>query len=269
MSEDRIERETLIAAPLERVWSLVAQPGFWVADKASLPGTVAKEGESMMARNAEHGDFPVRVEKVEPPTYLAYRWTSAFPGEELREDNSTLVEFTLTPEGEQTRLRVVEQVRGAGRVRGAAQSEPEGPHGRLAPGARRAQDTRRTALHMTEERPGAAEVVDSVLGALADPTRRQLLDLLAAQDEATATTLAERLPVSRQAVVKHLAVLEAAGLVSGGRVGREVRYAVRPAALDTTARWMASLAAYWDRRLANIKRVAEAAERDPSATRPE
>ena len=108
MSEDLIERETLIEAPLERVWSLVAEPGFWVADKASLPGTVAKEGESMMAKNAEHGDFPVRVEKVEPPTYLAYRWTSAFPGEELREDNSTLVEFTLTPEGDRTRLRVVE-----------------------------------------------------------------------------------------------------------------------------------------------------------------
>ncbi|SEB66940.1 Uncharacterized conserved protein YndB, AHSA1/START domain [Streptomyces sp. 2131.1] len=108
MSEDQIEREVLIAAPVERVWSLVAQPGFWVADKASLPGTVAEEGESMMARNAEHGDFPVRVEKVEPPTYLAYRWTSAFPGDELREDNSTLVEFTLIPEGEQTRLRVVE-----------------------------------------------------------------------------------------------------------------------------------------------------------------
>lgn len=121
---------------------------------------------------------------------------------------------------------------------------------------------------MTEGRSGAAEVVDSVLGALADPTRRQLLDLLAAQGEATATTLAEQLPVSRQAVVKHLAVLDAAGLVSGGRVGREVRYAVRPAALDTTARWMASLAAEWDRRLANIKRVAEAAERDLPPTDP-
>ncbi|MEU7058150.1 metalloregulator ArsR/SmtB family transcription factor [Streptomyces sp. NPDC046197] len=115
---------------------------------------------------------------------------------------------------------------------------------------------------MTEDRPGATEIVDSVLGALADPTRRRLLDLLAAQGEATATTLAERLPVSRQAVVKHLAVLDAAGLVSGSRVGREVRYEVRPAALDATARWMASLAADWDRRLANIKRVAEAAERD-------
>ncbi|MFI8193343.1 ArsR/SmtB family transcription factor [Streptomyces sp. NPDC085946] len=115
---------------------------------------------------------------------------------------------------------------------------------------------------MTEERPGAAEAVDSVLGALADPTRRRLLDLLAGLGEATATTLAERLPVSRQAVVKHLAVLDAAGLVSGGRVGREVRYAVRPAGLDATARWMASLAADWERRLATIRRVAEAAERD-------
>ncbi|MGW7267452.1 ArsR/SmtB family transcription factor [Streptomyces sp. NPDC054842] len=115
---------------------------------------------------------------------------------------------------------------------------------------------------MTEARDGAAAAFDDVLVALADPTRRHLLELLAAQGEATATTLAERLPVSRQAVVKHLAVLDAAGLVTGGRVGREVRYAVRPAPLDATARWMAALASEWDRRLANIKRVAEAAERE-------
>jgi DNA-binding transcriptional ArsR family regulator len=111
---------------------------------------------------------------------------------------------------------------------------------------------------VTEER---GEEVDSVLAALADPTRRQLLDLLAAGGEVTATRLAEELPVSRQAVVKHLAVLDAAGLVTGSRVGREVRYAVRPAALNATARWMSALAADWDRRLAHIKRVAEAAER--------
>jgi DNA-binding transcriptional ArsR family regulator len=115
---------------------------------------------------------------------------------------------------------------------------------------------------VTDERRG---VVDSVIAALADPTRRQLLDLLAAEGEATATTLAERFPVSRQAVVKHLAVLAAAGLVSGRRAGREVRYAVRPEALDTTARWMTALASDWDRRLANIKRVAETAERESSS----
>lgn len=122
---------------------------------------------------------------------------------------------------------------------------------------------------MREERPGADEVVNSVLVALADPTRRRLLDLLAAQRGATATTLADGLPVSRQAVVKHLAVLDAAGLVSGSRVGREVRYTVRPAALDATARWMATLATDWDRRLATIKRVAEAAEQDARPTQPD
>ncbi|MFB7334760.1 ArsR/SmtB family transcription factor [Streptomyces adustus] len=116
---------------------------------------------------------------------------------------------------------------------------------------------------MTPERPGAdgtRDTVDGVLAALADPTRRRLLELLAARGQASATSLAEHLPVSRQAVVKHLAVLDAAGLVRGGRAGREVRYAVRPDALDATARWMASLAADWDRRLAAIKDAAEAAE---------
>lgn len=120
---------------------------------------------------------------------------------------------------------------------------------------------------MTDESPRAGEEVDQVLAALADPTRRKVLDLLAAQGEATATTLAERLPVSRQAVVKHLAVLDDAGLASARRVGRETRYTVRPAALDGTARWMAALAADWDRRLATIKRIAEAAERDSRSTR--
>lgn len=121
---------------------------------------------------------------------------------------------------------------------------------------------------MTEEAGAGsgAAAVDGVLAALADPTRRQLLDQLAARGEVSATALAEGLPVTRQAVVKHLAVLDAAGLVSGHRVGREVRYEVHPAALDATARWMVALAADWDRRLAGIKRLAEAAEaaeRDP------
>ncbi|MCX5281206.1 MULTISPECIES: helix-turn-helix transcriptional regulator [unclassified Streptomyces] len=117
---------------------------------------------------------------------------------------------------------------------------------------------------MSEARPGGGgEAVDAVLGALADPTRRQLLDLLAEMGTGTATTLAERLPVSRQAVVKHLVVLDTAGLVSGSRVGREVRYTLRPAALDAASRWMAALAADWDRRLAHIKRVAETPDTGP------
>jgi DNA-binding transcriptional ArsR family regulator len=99
--------------------------------------------------------------------------------------------------------------------------------------------------------------LDEVLAAMADPTRRWLLEDLAARGEATATTLADDLPISRQAVVKHLAVLSRAGLVSGRRQGREMRYVVRPEGVAETARWMAGLAADWDRRLNEIKRIAE------------
>ncbi|MFE7481036.1 SRPBCC domain-containing protein [Streptomyces sp. NPDC057552] len=113
MSEELIERETLIAAPVERVWPLVAEPGFWVSDPAAAAGILAKPGETLVVKDPEYGDFPVRVEKVEPPTYVAYRWASAFPGEELTADNSTLVEFTLIAEGDKTRLRVVESGFGA------------------------------------------------------------------------------------------------------------------------------------------------------------
>jgi DNA-binding transcriptional ArsR family regulator len=99
--------------------------------------------------------------------------------------------------------------------------------------------------------------IEKVLAALSDPTRRRLLDVLAAQGQATATTLAPTVSVSRQAVVKHLQVLYEAGLVSRSRMGRDVRYTVCPEQLDATARWMADLAAEWDRRLESIKRIAE------------
>lgn len=103
----------------------------------------------------------------------------------------------------------------------------------------------------------ADDVFEVVFVALADPTRRQVLDVLASRGEATATTLGAQLPVSRQAVVKHLAVLHRAGLVTGRRQGREMRYTVRPDRLDATARWLAKLAGRWDRRLSTIKRLAE------------
>jgi DNA-binding transcriptional ArsR family regulator len=77
---------------------------------------------------------------------------------------------------------------------------------------------------------------------------------------ATTTTLAKGLPVTRQAVAKHLAVLNRVGLVAGRRRGREVRYAVRPVRLDDAAEALARVAAQWDRRLARIKRLAESVQ---------
>ena len=108
---------------------------------------------------------------------------------------------------------------------------------------------------------GRDEDVDDLWAAVADPTRRRLLDALLAHGDATATTLARELPVTRQAVAKHLAVLDRAGLVEGGRQGREVRYAVRPERLDLAARSLARVASQWDQRLLAIKRIAESAAR--------
>jgi ArsR family transcriptional regulator, cadmium/lead-responsive transcriptional repressor len=107
-----------------------------------------------------------------------------------------------------------------------------------------------------------AERDEELWAAVAEPSRRQLLDVLLARGESTPTALAAELPVTRQAVSKHLAVLERAGLVEGRRQGREVRYAVRPERLDAAAQAMAQVAAQWDGRLQAIKRLAEAAARD-------
>jgi DNA-binding transcriptional ArsR family regulator len=104
--------------------------------------------------------------------------------------------------------------------------------------------------------------VDELWAAVADPTRRRILDALLAHGEATATTLAGDLPVTRQAVAKHLSVLERAGLVDSRRVGREVRYAVRPERLDAASAWLAQVAAEWDGRLGAIKRLAESSARE-------
>jgi DNA-binding transcriptional ArsR family regulator len=101
--------------------------------------------------------------------------------------------------------------------------------------------------------------IEDVLVALADPTRRAVLDRLSTQGEATATALASVIPISRQAIVQHLFVLDAAGLVHAQRSGRERRFEVNPARLSETARWIDGLAAQWDGRLAAIKRIAELA----------
>jgi DNA-binding transcriptional ArsR family regulator len=103
-------------------------------------------------------------------------------------------------------------------------------------------------------------LTEDVFTALADPTRRRVLDLLAEHGHGTATTLAAALPVSRPAVIKHLAVLDRAGLVEAQRKGREVRYTVRPEPLTATARRLNAIAGEWDARLAAIKRLAEEGE---------
>jgi len=99
--------------------------------------------------------------------------------------------------------------------------------------------------------------VDHVFTALADPTRRQLLEALGRRPACSATTLASEVPVSRQAVVKHLGVLRDSQLVASRRAGKEVLFSVRPEQLMATASWMTELATTWQQRLQLLKRAAE------------
>jgi DNA-binding transcriptional ArsR family regulator len=101
-------------------------------------------------------------------------------------------------------------------------------------------------------RPGGDDEIGAVFSALADPTRRALVDRLADQP-ATATELALVVPVSRQAVVKHLQALAAAGLVQRARDGRSVRYQLHRDSLDDAVDWMTRAGTRWESRLAHLR----------------
>jgi len=110
MSNDRIEQEIVIAAAAERVWAVLTEPehvGRWFGQGKPTQLDL-RPGGVMVLDHGEYGTFLTRIEQVDPPRYFSYRWASAYPGEEATERNSTLVEFTLTPEGQRTRLRLVE-----------------------------------------------------------------------------------------------------------------------------------------------------------------
>ncbi|GAB2633299.1 metalloregulator ArsR/SmtB family transcription factor [Prescottella soli] len=105
-------------------------------------------------------------------------------------------------------------------------------------------------------------VDDDLWSAIGDPTRRRMLDLLLADGEGTATTLSEQLPVTRQAVAKHLGVLDRVGLVHATPVGRERLYRVDDAQLARAVAQLNSVGSTWDARLQRIKRIAEAIQRN-------
>jgi DNA-binding transcriptional ArsR family regulator len=93
-----------------------------------------------------------------------------------------------------------------------------------------------------------------VFAALADPTRRRLLDEISRLGPLTATELAGGYPITRQAVVKHLSALAGAGLLAGERQGRDVRYRVVGGGLEDATAWMTEVGERWDRRLAALQR---------------
>jgi len=115
VAETRIEREVVIAAAPERVWEIITQAqhvGEWFGDSAEID---LRPGGTMVLRWDKHGTQYATIERIEPPRYFSYRWNPAVAGETPGADESTLVEFTLTPHEGQTRLRVVET--GFGRLK--------------------------------------------------------------------------------------------------------------------------------------------------------
>jgi DNA-binding transcriptional ArsR family regulator len=101
----------------------------------------------------------------------------------------------------------------------------------------------------------------AVFEALADPTRREVLNLVGRHGPVTATELAAQLPVSRQAVAKHLDALRSAGLVERDKHGRDVRYGLIPDGLEGASAWMDEVGAAWDRRLTALEKRAETRSR--------
>ncbi|HEY8302188.1 MAG TPA: metalloregulator ArsR/SmtB family transcription factor [Jatrophihabitans sp.] len=110
-------------------------------------------------------------------------------------------------------------------------------------------------------------VDDELWSALGDPVRRRLVDLLLAEGSGTPTSLSDRLPISRQAVSKHLSVLDRAGVVHATPMGRERRYQVDEAQLVRAVRQLHDVGKAWDSRLNRIKRIAEELQRQKGAGR--
>jgi predicted transcriptional regulator len=108
---------------------------------------------------------------------------------------------------------------------------------------------------------------DELWSAIGDPTRRRMLDLLLAQGLGTATTLSASLPVTRQAVTKHLVVLDRVGLVRSTTAGREKRYHVDEAQLARAVAQLTAVGEQWDARLRRIKTLAEKIQRAKNATK--
>jgi uncharacterized protein YndB with AHSA1/START domain len=105
--EDRIEHAIMIDAPLDRVWELVSEPGWWVPTAVVAP-VDHTPGHQVVRETEKLGRFPVEVVSVDPKTYAAFRWASHVPGAELTAGNTTLVEFRLEPVGDAVKVSVVE-----------------------------------------------------------------------------------------------------------------------------------------------------------------
>ena len=271
-----IEREIYVEATPEVVFEVVSSPEHvqqWWPDEAHFEPVPGATGDIVFGAPGDDGRAVVQLTVLEaqPPRTFSFRWTHPF-GEPATSGNSLLITFRSHAIG---RRDPAEGHRDRLPRDGLGDRRPRTPvprtHHRLGflPAAvdRICGDTGGTAVTA-----GLAERIDDDLwSAIGDPTRRRIVDLLLADGDGTATTLSEQLPVTRQAVSKHLDVLDRVAMVTSTPVGREKRYRVDDAQLARAVAQLASVGSAWDSRLQRIKKIAEAIERNknaPTASRP-
>jgi uncharacterized protein YndB with AHSA1/START domain len=105
---DRIERSIEIAAPAERVWALVSEPGWWINDGVIRPHRIERDGKFHIVHDDEHGEFAIEVHQLDAPRYAAFRWAIGHRAARPVEGAATLVEFFIDDTADGVVLRVVE-----------------------------------------------------------------------------------------------------------------------------------------------------------------
>ena len=231
-----IQRQTVVNAPIERVWAAISDHRqFGERFKVSLdqPFAVGKPSTGRITRAGyEHIRWNAEIVAIDAPTYFAYRWHRHGGGTKVddRSGPTTLVEFRLTRLGSgATRVEISEsgfELRPSGAIKHVAAT--------AAPATRRAKNS--TMLSA----PGIADR-SALFAALGDPTRLAIVNRLS-HGEARLTDLVSLGSVTRQAVAKHVAVLERAGLLATQRRGRERIVRLEPARLDQAADCLADVA---------------------------
>ena len=237
---DRIERTVEIAHPPGKVWAALTTAeglGAWFGNEATID---LRPGGSARMRWTGGYTADMRVERVEEPTVFGFTWqhlraARGRPAPHLRRVHARAGRSGHAADGGRDRLRPAAR-------------------GRLPHGVRRQHrglgERAGRAGRLPRCRPDIEAIAEQVFAALADPSRRAILAALASGGPATATDLAAQLPITRQAIAKHLALLAEAGLVTaepGER--RRVRYRLRSAPMQVAQQFLAALARDWDRPL--------------------
>ena len=225
MELSTIEREIYIEASPEVVFEVVSSPNHverWWPDEAHYEAVPGSSGEIVFGdRDAGGAVASLTIIDVQPPRSFSFRWTHP-SGESAVEGNSLLVTFELTPSGAGTLLKMTES---GFREMGWEVAVLEEP----VPRARHRLGVLPAAVAVLRGGPRGAvmsmaiadTIDDDLWSAIGDPTRRRILDLLLNDGHGTATSLSEQLPMTRQAITKHLVVLDRVVLVRGTQAGRE------------------------------------------------